>query len=72
MYRKFVSGVAEFFFLDVRGYRAPHKKIVKDQPPQILEMLGEEQSIWLINSLKSSNQLWKIIVSSVPLSFPTG
>jgi len=43
LYRKFESGVAEFFFLDVRGYRSIHQKVSDDQPPQMLKMLGDEQ-----------------------------
>lgn len=72
LYRKFESGVAEFFFLDVRGYRSKHQKLADDQPPQITEMLGQDQCMWFIESLKNSTKLWKIIVTSVPLSYPTG
>jgi len=43
LYRKFESGVAEFFFLDVRGYRRMHQKLAEEHPPQILDMLGPEQ-----------------------------
>jgi len=35
-------------------------------------MLGAVQMRWFISGLKESNSLWKIICSSVPLSFKTG
>jgi alkaline phosphatase D len=35
-------------------------------------MLGREQLTWLKESLASSDATWKVIVSSVPMSIPTG
>ena len=35
-------------------------------------MLGREQLVWLKESLNKSDATWKIIVSSVPMSIPTG
>src|SRR5262249_26457985 len=35
-------------------------------------LLGGEQRDWLLRSLASSDATWKVVVSSVPLSIPTG
>src|SRR4029453_15023115 len=35
-------------------------------------MLGREQLTWLKESLAASDATWKVIVSSVPMSIPTG
>jgi alkaline phosphatase D len=35
-------------------------------------MLGDEQLEWLKQALVSSDATWKVIVSSVPMSIPTG
>jgi len=72
LYRNFKSGAAEFFILDARGYRDKHTVYKHSNTPQLDNMLGKPQMKWLLTSLKYSNALWKIVVSSVPLSFPTG
>jgi alkaline phosphatase D len=35
-------------------------------------MLGREQLAWLKSRLAASRATWKLIVSSVPMSIPTG
>lgn len=35
-------------------------------------MLGREQLTWLMKKLAASDATWKIIISSVPMSIPTG
>jgi len=60
--------VAEIFILDTRQYRTPN--LVKDGPEKT--MLGAAQLRWLLDGLKTSRATWKIVVSSVPISFPTG
>jgi alkaline phosphatase D len=35
-------------------------------------MLGAAQRRWLIDSVSASTAVWKVVVSSVPLSVPTG
>jgi len=60
----------ELFFLDLRQYRdSTH---APDRPAQPKTMLGEEQRRWFLEALRKSDATWKIVVSSVPLSIPTG
>ena len=59
--------------LDTRSYRAPH--VSQETAPSIHQsesMLGKEQFAWLRTGLRQSSALWKFVVSSVPLSYPTG
>jgi alkaline phosphatase D len=69
LYRKFRWGaLLEFFILDTRQYRSPNT--APDGPGKT--MLGAAQRRWLVDSLTASTAVWKIVVSSVPLSVPTG
>jgi alkaline phosphatase D len=74
MYRNFSYGAhAEFFVLDTRSYRDPN--VDWDPNPTRLTpktMLGAAQFAWLQESLAASEATWKFIVTSVPLSYPTG
>lgn len=74
LYRSFRYGAhAEFFILDTRTYRDP---IVDWDPSPVTgehkTMLGQDQFEWLLAGLDNSDATWKFIVSSVPLSYPTG
>lgn len=60
----------ELFFLDLRQYRDSNSAPDTAGTPKT--MLGRRQRDWLVDRLKRSNATWKIIVSSVPLSIPTG
>lgn len=69
LYRKFRWGaLLELFILDTRQYRSPNH--APDGPGKT--MLGAAQRRWLINSLTASTAVWKVVVSSVPLSVPKG
>jgi len=60
----------ELFVLDTRQYRDAN--IEADDDALRKTMLGREQLTWLKEKLKSSDATWKMIVSSVPISIPTG
>jgi alkaline phosphatase D len=69
LYRKFRWGrLVELFILDTRQYRSPNDE--RDGPGK--SMLGPAQRRWLIDSVAGSTATWKVVVSSVPLSVPTG
>jgi len=69
LYRKFRWGrLLELFILDTRQYRSPNT--ARDGPAKT--MLGEVQRRWLVDQVSASDARWKIIVSSVSLSVPTG
>ncbi len=64
---------ADFFVLDTRSYRDPN--VNWDPNPRTLApktMLGAEQFAWLQTALSETEATWKFIVTSVPLSYPTG
>ena len=56
--------------LDTRQYRDPNA--ASDSLDRPKTMLGREQLTWLKESLADSDATWKVIVSSVPMSIPTG
>lgn len=60
----------ELFILDTRQYRDANAENDSDAFPKT--MLGREQLVWLKEKLKESDATWKVIVSSVPMSIPTG
>lgn len=69
LYRKFRWGaLLELFILDTRQYRSPDT--APDGPGKT--MLGAAQRRWLLEAVTSSSAVWKVVVSSVPLSVPTG
>ena len=69
LYRKLRWGrLLEVFILDTRQYRSANRDL--DGPAKT--MLGGEQRRWLIDEVTASTAVWKVIVTSVSLSVPTG
>lgn len=69
LYRKFRWGrLLEVFILDLRQYRSSNAAL--DGPGKT--MLGPAQRRWLLDNVSGSGALWKVIVSTVSLSIPTG
>jgi len=60
----------ELFVLDTRQYRDPNSQADSAENPKT--MLGLEQRRWLEERVAASDATWKVIVSSVPISIPTG
>lgn len=60
----------ELFVLDTRQYRDANFMPDDELAPK--SMLGREQLAWLKAKLVASDATWKVIVSSVPMSIPTG
>ena len=60
----------ELFVLDTRQYRDAN--LASDSADRPKTMLGREQLTWLKERLAASDATWKVIVSSVPMSIPTG
>ena len=71
LYRSFRWGKnVEVFVLDTRQYRDPN--FAADSATNPKTMLGAAQLAWLKQGLLASDARWKVIVSSVPMSIPTG
>ena len=69
LYRRFRWGrVLEVFILDTRQYRSRNAEL--DGPGKT--MLGAEQKRWLLDAVTGSSATWKVVVTSVSLSVPTG
>jgi alkaline phosphatase D len=61
---------AELFILDTRQYRDAN--FAEDDEAAPKTMLGEEQGRWFLDAVAGSDATWKVVVSSVPISVPTG
>lgn len=69
LYRKVRWGkLVELFILDTRQYRNDNRQL--DGPDKT--MLGPAQRRWLLDGVRRSDAIWKVVVSSVPLSVSTG
>jgi alkaline phosphatase D len=69
LYRRFRWGRAlEVFILDTRQYRS--RNTDPDGPDKT--MLGAAQRRWLLEAVASSTATWKVVMTSVSLSIPTG
>jgi alkaline phosphatase D len=69
LYRRVRWGrLLELFILDTRQYR--HDNRLPDSSRK--SMLGADQRRWLLEAVPASTALWKVVVSSVTLSVPTG
>lgn len=69
LYRRLRWGaLLEVFILDTRQYRSPNTE--RDGPGKT--MLGAAQRRWLLDGLAASTATWKVVVSSVSFSVPTG
>jgi alkaline phosphatase D len=69
LYRRFRWGrFLEVFILDTRQYRSANSD--PDGPGKT--MLGRAQRRWLVEGVSRSTALWKVVVTSVSLSVPTG
>jgi len=69
LYRRFRWGrLLEVFILDTRQYRSANSD--PDGPGKT--MLGRPQRRWLVEGVSGSTALWKVVVTSVSLSVPTG
>ena len=69
LYRQFRWGrLLDVFILDTRQYRSSNRD--PDGPGKT--MLGAAQRRWLLDAVTASTATWKVIVSSVSLSVPTG
>lgn len=55
----------ELFFLDTRRYRGARGSAHES-------MLGSAQRAWLETAVQASDATWTIVISSVPISVPTG
>lgn len=71
LYRSFTWGKhAELLLLDTRQYRDRNARDDTKDAPKTL--LGAEQKAWLSRTLRASEPTWTLVVSSVPISIPTG
>ena len=68
VYRKISYGpLLDVFFLDMRTYRAANGANNQSERSAATEFLGHEQIRWLKQELFTSNAVWKVIASDMPI-----
>jgi alkaline phosphatase D len=68
IFRRFAFGpLLEVFVVDLRSYRGPNTANRQAERGPESAMMGDEQLAWLKGSLRSSNALWKVIASDMPI-----
>ncbi|MGV9802936.1 alkaline phosphatase D family protein [Mycobacterium sp. NPDC003449] len=67
LYRKMSYGpLLDVFVLDMRSYKNPNPRAW--EPHDDDGILGREQTQWLIDGLKESTAVWKVVANDLPIS----
>ncbi|BBX16300.1 alkaline phosphatase [Mycolicibacterium duvalii] len=67
LYRRIAYGpLLDVFLLDMRSYKNPNSQAWA--PADDHGVLGREQTEWLIEGLKNSTAVWKVVANDLPIS----
>ncbi|MBO0676165.1 alkaline phosphatase D family protein [Mycolicibacterium sp. S2-37] len=67
LYRKIAYGpLLDVFVLDMRSYKNPNSQAWSQADDA--GVLGREQTRWLIDALKTSTAVWKVVANDLPIS----
>ena len=73
VYRKLSYGkLLDVFVLDMRSYRGPNTDNMQPVEGAETAFLGEEQIAWLLEELKESKAVWKVIAADMPIGLNIG
>lgn len=68
VYRHLPQGpLLDLFVIDMRSYRGPNSHNMQEQPSDETDFLGRPQMAWLLDGLKRSKSVWKVIAADMPL-----
>jgi alkaline phosphatase D len=69
VYRYLPQGpLLDVFVLDMRSYRGPNSSNLQTVDNEESAFLGRPQVDWLLNGLKNSKAVWKVIAADMPIS----
>lgn len=69
VYRYLPQGpLMDLFVIDMRSYRGPNSANLQTEESDATTFLGKPQLAWLLDGLKNSKAVWKVIASDMPLS----
>jgi alkaline phosphatase D len=69
VYRYLPQGpLLDLFVIDMRSYRGANSANLQAEESDATTFLGKPQLAWLLDGLKNSKAVWKVIASDMPLS----
>jgi alkaline phosphatase D len=68
VYRHLPQGpLLDLFVIDMRSYRGPNTDNLQTSESDATQFLGRPQIAWLLDGLKRSTSVWKVIASDMPI-----
>ena len=68
IYRHLPQGqLLDLFVVDMRSYRGPNSHNMQTEESSETEFLGKVQINWLLDGLKRSKSVWKVIAADMPI-----
>ena len=69
VYRHLPQGpLLDLFVVDMRSYRGPNSHNLQTSETEESAFMGRPQIAWLLDGLKSSRSVWKVIAADMPIS----
>ena len=73
VYRHLPQGpLLDLFVVDMRSYRGPNSHNLQTQESSETAFMGGVQIAWLLDELKRSKSVWKVIAADMPISLHVG
>jgi len=73
VYRHLPQGpLLDLFVIDMRSYRGPNTHNLQTAESDETAFLGRPQIAWLLDGLKRSKAVWKVIAADMPLALQVG
>ena len=73
VYRHLPQGpLLDLFVIDMRSYRGPNTYNTQATESAETAFMGRPQIAWLLNGLKQSNSVWKVIAADMPIGLEVG
>lgn len=73
VYRHLPQGpLLDMFVVDMRSYRGPNTHNLQTSETEESAFMGRPQIAWLLDGLKRSKSVWKVIAADMPISLHVG
>jgi alkaline phosphatase D len=73
IYRHLPQGpLLDMFVIDMRSYRGPNSANMQTTENEASAFMGRPQIAWLLDGLKKSTSVWKVIAADMPIGLQVG